>query len=234
MSDYLSGIFLLITITIAFSFMVIILLMTLLRRINRHTVISMIWFVGAMLSIWVADRFIVGAFCLPWECVKREITPEALLLNEADLPDDWVITQNFDYAYAERASSAYRERTFYSDLKSLNKYFFQEIYQYRSVRGASFQYNALKFDLPKQHSYRGEAITRQVEFQDSHATKYIMECLYSSENDCFYIAQYEEYILVIEMPPANSSVPLDDFIEIAQLADEKFSKTLQRSRGSSP
>ena len=170
--------------------------------------------------------------CVNWNMLlclrRREISLETLLLNEANLPDDWVITQTFNYAYVERASSAYMERTFYSNLKPVNKYFFQQIYQYPSIRGASFQYNALKFDLPRQHSYRVEPISRQVEYQGSHATEYIIECLYSSENVCLYVAQYEEYILIIEMPLADSSVPLDDFMEIVQLGDEKFYNTLSR------
>lgn len=230
MSDFLSGIFLVFTITISFSFMIIILLMILLKRKNRHTIITMIAVVSILLSIWVADRFIVGAFCLPWECVGKEISLETLLLHEADLPDDWAITHTFNYAYVERGSSAYIERTFYSNLSPVNKYFFQQIYQYPSIRGASFQYNALKSDLPRQHLYRDEPISRQVEFPESHATEYNIECLYNSESVCFYIAQYEEYILVIERPLEDSSVALDDFIEIVRLADEKISKTLQGRR----
>ena len=234
MSDYWSGIFLFSVVVLAFFLFIIVLFTTMLRKKKRYLNVIVFGTVATLLFIWVADRFIVGSFCLPWECVKRGVDVEFLLLNRTDLPDDWSVRQTFNYAYVPRASSAYVERTFHSDSKFLNKDFFQEIYQYRSVRGASFQYNAIKHDLPRQYSYGNDPLSPQVNLQINHATAYIIECLYSSQNICYYIAQYEEFVIVLEMPFSNSSVPIDDFINIIRLADEKFFNAFRDSDVPSP
>ncbi len=234
MSDYWSGIFLLATIIFTLFLFSIVLVMMLLRKKNRRLNIIAFAIVASMLSIWVVDRFVVGFFCLPWECVKRNINIDALLLEEADLIDDWVVRKMLNYAYVPRASSAYVERTFHSDTKFQNKDFFQEIYQYRSVRGASFQYNALRYDLARKYSPRHELVFPQISFRDNNAKAYIIECFYNSGNSCYYIAQYEEYVVVLEMPFLQKSTPLDDLIKIIHLVDEKFSKALRNSSALSP
>jgi hypothetical protein len=43
---------------------------------------------------------------------------------------------------------------------------------------------------------------------------------------CYYIAQYEEFVLVLEMPYSENSVPVNDFIEIIQMVDKKISKAI--------
>ncbi len=228
MSDYWSGIFLFTIMVLAFFLFSIALIMILIGKKQRRLNIAMVAIVITSISIWSADRFSVGVFCFPWECVKRDINIDTLLLEEADLIDDWMIRKTLSYAYVPRGSSAYVERTFHSNTKSENKDFFQEIYQYRSVRGASFQYNALKDDLARKYSPRHELVFPQVSLQENNAKTYNIQCFYGSGNSCYYIAQYEEYAVILEMPLQNRATSMDDFVEIIQLIDKKISKVLSQ------
>ena len=227
MSDYWSGIFLLVTIVLTIFLLIIVLFTILIGKKKRYLNITAFGIVVTMLLIWIGDRFIVGSFCFPWECTRREIRIESLLLDTADLPENWSIRDTYNYAYVPRASSAYIERIFLKDLKLLDGGFIQEIYQYRSVRGASFQYDALKDDLPNQYSRRSEPILPQVNLQGNHAAAYVVGYIHGSPSICYYIARYDEYIVVLKMRFSSEAVPLDDFIKIVQLADEKLSNTLR-------
>lgn len=188
MSDYWSGIFLVGIIVLAIPFLLIALLAILFRKNNRRLNTSMFAIIVTLILIWVGDRFIVGYFCFPWECTRREIGIETLLLDTADMPENWSVSKTFNYAYVPRASSAYVERIFHNDSKLLNDEFYQEIYQYRSVRGASFQYDALKDDLPEYYSGRGEPVISQVKLPVSHAASYVAGCIYAAPSICYYVA----------------------------------------------
>ena len=227
MSDYWCGIFLLVTIVSMIFLLIIVLFTILLGKKNLYLNITAFVIVVIMLSIWIGDRFVVGSFCFPWECTRRELRIESLLLGSADLPENWSISNTFNHAYVPRASSAYVERLFDNDSKLLNDEFYQEIYQYRSVRGASFQYDPLKDALPRQYSRRGEPIAAGVTLQGNHAAEYVIGYVHDSPSICYYIARYDEYIMVLKMPFSNETLPLDDFIQIIQLADEKFSNALR-------
>ena len=50
-----------------------------------------------------------------------------------------------------------------------------------------------------------------------------------SRSACYHIAQYNEYVVVLRMPFTTETVPLDDFIKIIQLADEKLSNSIRNS-----
>jgi len=43
---------------------------------------------------------------------------------------------------------------------------------------------------------------------------------------CYYLALYDEYVLLIEMPFAGDQISDEIFTEIVNLADEKFSNAL--------
>lgn len=227
MSDFVSGMFLLAIIVLAFFLIIIVLSITRLGKKWRHLNVIVFAIVYGLLSVWVVDRFVAGLYCLPWECVKRNINVETLLLDTTDLPEGWVIKFTFDNAYIPRASSNYVERTYHNSLKSLNNEFYQEIYQYRSVRGAFFQYTRLKDDFPRHYSYASEPISLLSDLQNNHANTYTLGYLSGSENLYYYIAQYKEFVLVVEMPFSESNAPIDDFIEIIQITDEKIFRMLR-------
>jgi hypothetical protein len=59
----------------------------------------------------------------------------------------------------------------------------------------------------------------------------IIGYLYGSPNVCYYIAQYDELIAVVKMLFSSESAPLDDFINIALLVDEKLSHSVRSLDG---
>jgi hypothetical protein len=182
------------------------------------------------LLIWASDRFIVGTFCFPWECVHRNADLEALLLNNNDLPTGWTSEHTYDYAYVPRASSSYIERTFLdmSDLGYQSLY--ETIYQYRSVRGASFQFNKLIKELPTSYSIHSTLISPQLNLQVGYASAHVYNCVYDNKRAtmCYYLARYEEYVLLIEMPFSGNQIADDIFSEMVRLADGKFSKIVNK------
>jgi hypothetical protein len=115
MSDFWSGIFLVGIIVLAISFLLIASLAILFRKKDQRLNASMFGIIVTLLLLWIGDRFIVGSFCLPWECTRREIRIESILLDKADLPENWRIRHTFNYAYVPRASSAYVERIFHDE-----------------------------------------------------------------------------------------------------------------------
>lgn len=194
------------------------------KKSSRLVSIS-IGVVLTLFGIWVADRFIVGAFCLPWECVSRNIDLESLLLDNADLPDDWMVNQTFDYAYIPRASAHYRERTFYRESLSANSSFNVHLYEYRSVRGASFQYDILRYQIPTSYSAHSTPLIPEFDLQINNASKHDFGCVFYDMKFtvCFYLARYDEYLLVLEMRFKDNKIQGEFFAAIVKLADSKFS-----------
>jgi hypothetical protein len=170
MSDFLSGMFLLGTLALAFFLIIIVLTITRLGKKRRYLNFIVFGIVYGLLSIWTVDRFVAGLYCLPWECVNRNIAIETLLLDSSDLAEGWDVKFTFDYAYIPRASSNYVERTYHNYLESLNNEFYQEIYQYRSVRGAFFQYTRLEEDFPKYYLLDNKSKSLPKNLQNNNAT----------------------------------------------------------------
>jgi hypothetical protein len=191
MSDFWSGLFLLGTITVGAVLAVVVLVVLIVKRKYTRLITISIVIVFTLFSIWVADRFIAGALCLPWECISSSIQLEALLLNNTDLPDEWTVNHTFEYAYIPRASVEYRERTFSHNSASVNNNFYEHIYQYRSVRGAAFQYNKLKKELPTSYSYHSTLISPRFDIKASSASEYDFNCVfYDMEfTTCYYLAR---------------------------------------------
>lgn len=226
MSDYWSGIFLLIIVVAAIFLLLGVVTMVFVgRRKSRFNTIAF-GIILFLATVWILDRFIVGYFCVPWECSERNIQIERLLLDDEDLPEDWIIGQTFPYAYVPRASIAYIERTFDKDSDPVNDDFYQEVYQYSSNRGASFQYNGLKSDLPRQYTDSNELVFSEVKLQHNHSKRYVAGYVVGSRSTCYYIAQYDEYVVVLRMPFITETPPLEDFIKLVELADKKFSISL--------
>lgn len=229
MSDYWSGIFLLSAVVVTiFLFLGMLIMVLVGRRKSRFNIIAL-GIILLLATVWIIDRIMVGYFCLPWECTERNIQIESLLLNNEDLPDDWIVGQTFPYAFVPRASIAYIERTFDKGSNLLNDDFYQEVYQYSSIRGASFQYEDLKSDLPRQYMGNSETVFPEVKFQDNHSKRYVASYVVGARRTCYYIAQYDEYVVVLRMPFATEAPPLEEFIKIVQLVDEKLSISLRNS-----
>ncbi|HXD12415.1 MAG TPA: hypothetical protein VN653_20260 [Anaerolineales bacterium] len=229
MSDFWSGMFLLGTIVVGFFLGIATLLVMLITKKKTRLNMISFGFVFTLVSIWITDRFIAGSFCFPWECIDREIDLDILLLNNGDLPDEWVVERTFDYAYIPRASFHYRERTFHYISATTNTGFYEEIYQYRSTRGASFQFNVLRRKLPTSYSIRTVTISPQFDLQVNYASEYDLGCVfYDLKNTvCYYLARYSEYVLLLEMPFSGNLIVEDDFVGIIKLADEKTSNVLR-------
>jgi hypothetical protein len=226
MSDFLSSIFLLATLVLALFLIIIVLSITRLGKKRRYLNVVVFCIVYGLLSIWIVDRFVVGLFCMPWECVKTNITVENLLLDIADLPKGWVVKFTYDYAYVPRASSTHIVRSYHNELKSINNEFYQEIYQYRSVRGALIQYTNLKNDFPRHFSSDNKLIALRANLPNNHANAYVLGYLSGSRSRYYYIARYAEFVIVLEMPFSENPMQ-DEFIEIIQVTDEKIVKLLR-------
>lgn len=234
MSDYWSGIFLLAAVVVTIFLLLGMLIMVLVgRRKSRFNIIAL-GIILLLATVWIIDRILVGYFCLPWECAERNIQIESLLLDNEDLPDDWIVGQTFPYAYVPRSSIAYIERTFDKGSNPLNDDFYQEVYQYSSIRGASFQYEDLKSDLPRQDMDKSQLIFPEVKFRDNHSKKYVASYVVGARRTCYYIAQYDEYVVVLRMPFTTEAPPLEEFVKIVQLVDEKLSISLRISETNTP
>jgi hypothetical protein len=227
MSDYLSGLFLLGTIIASAILIPLALFAAIIRKKITHLSMVSLGIVFTLLFIWVADRVIAGMFCLPWECVNRDIPLETGLLNDADLPDLWNVKATSNYVYVPRGSINYRERTFEYTSPPKSMVFYEEIYQYRSIRGASFQYQKLKKELPTSYSIESTPISPLFELQVKYASEYDFGCVFHKKNTtCYYLARYNEYVLLLEMPFQGDSISGVTFTEIVGLADKKFSSVV--------
>lgn len=223
MSDYLSSIFLSSIVIVGILLLSIVLIAKMLRKSYKTFNIVVFFIVFLLLALWAGDRFSVGAFCFPWECLEQNVNIHDLLLGDADQIDDWVIQKTLNYTYDPRASVSYAERTFHSDSKVQTNAFYQEIYQYRSVRAASRQYSTLNDDITSKYSVGHELGFPSLNLSTNKSDQYVVECFYGSGNACFYVAQYEEFILVLEMPLKEKNAPMDEFIKLILLIDKKFS-----------
>ena len=225
MSDYWSGIFLLGTLVLGVFLGFVVLAVILIAKKKTRLISISIALVSALLSIWIVDRFVVGSFCIPWECIHRELDLDSLLLDNVDLPSGWAVERTYDYAYVARSSSSYRERIFRHNLSTTNNVFYEKIYQYRSVRGASFQYNVLKNELPASYAIQYSKISLQFDLQIRYSSEYDYGCIfYDMKNTiCYYLVRYDEYILLVEMPFHRDEISEENFYEIVDLADKKLS-----------
>lgn len=229
MSDYWSGIFLLGTILVGLFLGVIAISLLLLGKKHPNFIKVSICIVVILMLAWVSDRFLVGTFCFPWECVDRGVDLETLLLNDDSFSGDWSVAWTIDYAYVPRSSFAYRERTFHRTSAYNNNAFYEEIYQYKSIRGAAFQFNLLRKDLPHYYSVHSIQLTPHFTIQVGHASEFDVGCVYDMKNTlCYYIGRYVEYILVLEMPFSGDQILEKNFTQVVDLANERFSNELYK------
>ena len=230
MSEYWSGLFLVGTLALSLVLIGAILSMMLLKRQNRAVSLTFLSIVSLLLAVWVADRLIAGAFCYPWECISPQADTRDLLLKQADLPEGWMVGTTLDYTYDTRAAASYDERSFLSTRGTGPHKFYQEIYQYRSVRGASFQYEGLRNAVPGQYVHPAQPIPAQLSFPDSHAAKYFIGRLDDSGHVIYYVAEYQQYLVVLAIPFSQQGIPPNEFIALVRSVDKKFYKVLSGSK----
>ncbi len=224
MSQYWSGLFLVGTITLSLILIVVALLMRLLKTQNRVVNAIFLSIIVLLVAVWVSDRFIVGALCYPWECINPQVDTKGLLLEKGDLPEGWMVGPTLDYTYDTRAAASYEERSFQNTADTGPHQFFQEIYQYLSVRGASFQYEGLINAVPGQYVQPAQPIPAQLSFPDGHATQYFIGRLDDSAHLIYYVAQYRQYLVVLAMPYSQQGIPPNEFIALVRSMDKKFYK----------
>jgi hypothetical protein len=231
MSDFWSGLFLvgILTLGLAFGIIALLEIIFVKKRPRLNGILFAI--ILSLVGIWTIDRLIAGLFCLPWECVVRNIELESLLLDNSDLSDEWKVGSTSNTVYVPRASTNYQERTFDYISPLRRMVFYEEIYQYRSIRGASFQYAKLKKELPMSYSPYSLSISPQFDVQVRYASDYDFGCvLYDAKVFvCYYLARYDENMLLLEMRASDNNISGEIFSEIIGLADNRFSIILEKN-----
>jgi hypothetical protein len=72
------------------------------------------------------------------------------------------------------------------------------------------------------------SISPQFKLQVNYATEYDFGCAFYDlkNNFCYYLARYDEYVILLEMPFVDDQISDEIFSEIVNLADEKISNVL--------
>jgi len=228
MSDFWSGLFLLGTIIAGAILIPVAIFVAFTGKKNTRISALCLGIFFALLFIWIADRIIAGMFCLPWECVNQDVPLETVLLTNADLPDGWETGATSNDTYVPRAATNYRERTFDYTSPLRRMVFYEEIYQYRSIRGASFQYAKLKKELPTSYSVHSMPVSPTFELRATYASEYDFGCVFYDMKVlvCYYLAHYDEYMLLLEMRSSDNDISDEIFSEIVSLVDKKLSNAI--------